>query len=191
MDSVYIAKLFNKRHSEIMRIIRKIEEEIADDIFHKNFIKEQYNHRGNFYDKVSFKNQGMEILFAKMRLTSEEVIMVSNMFNLKTLIVDSNRKEVEFLDKIEKQLTVFGINEFSRQHNVLGKRVDLYLPQIGIAIEYDENDHAGYSYEDQFGRQRLIEEELNCEFIRLTDVKDDDTNCALVLKELLRRGKIA
>ena len=55
---------------------------------------------------------------------------------------------------------------------------------MNIAIEYDENGHASYKYEEHKGRQKEIEKELGCKFIRVTDKESDEYNIGLVMKEL-------
>ena len=51
---------------------------------------------------------------------------------------------------------------------------------MNIAIEYDENRHASYKYEEHEGRQK----EIGCKFIRVTDKESDEYNIGLVFKEL-------
>ena len=102
--------------------------------------------------------------------------------------VDRQRKEIEFLTVLEKQLQVLGITRFERQYSKLkcgNYRIDLYLPEINVAIEYDENGHKRYTYEAQELRQELIEKELGCRFIRVSDDKDHVTNSAIVIRELI------
>ena len=59
------------------------------------------------------------------------------------------------------------------------------FPNLNIAIEYDENDHNAYTYEQHEGRQKEIEKELGCKFIRVTDKNSDEYSIGFVLKELL------
>jgi very-short-patch-repair endonuclease len=99
--------------------------------------------------------------------------------------IKNSTKETMFLYKLVQQLKVFGVHHWAREYYVDGKRIDLYLPEINVAIEYDEKVHKYYSVEDEEIRQRAIEEKLNCTFIRVPDSNNDETNCALVLKELL------
>ena len=54
---------------------------------------------------------------------------------------------------------------------------------MNIAIEYDENGHASYKYEEYEDRQKEIEKELGCKFIRVTDKESDECNIGLVIKE--------
>lgn len=100
----------------------------------------------------------------------------------KKLIVDS-RKEVEFVSQLEQALQPFGVSG-KCQYNVNGYRIDYYIPSMNVAIEYDENDHNGYAYEKQELRQQIIEEQLGCKFIRVSDSKPHAYNVGLVIKEL-------
>lgn len=103
------------------------------------------------------------------------------------------RKEIEFLNILETQLKMFGFLKFERQYSKLkcgNYRIDLFLPEINIAIEYDETKHKYYTYEQQELRQKLIEEELKCSFIRVSDNKSHIENSAIVLRELMKLNKL-
>lgn len=95
-----------------------------------------------------------------------------------------SRKEIIFLDKLEEVLKAVGIKDFSRQHKVFNYRIDLYIPSLNVSIEYDEDGHKGYSYEEHEVRQKEIEENLKCKFIRVTDFETDEHNIGLVVKEI-------
>ena len=129
------------------------------------------------------------ILCVGMLLRDSEVAdMVRDELGLSCNAKLDLRKEVEFLTVLEKQLRVLGITRFERQYSKLkcgNYRIDLYLPEINVAIEYDENGHKGYTYEAQELRQELIERELGCKFIRVGDDKDHVTNSAIVIRELI------
>lgn len=102
----------------------------------------------------------------------------------------TSREEIEFLDTLEKLLIPFGFNHI-RQYEIEGKRIDLYIPELNIAIEYDEDDHRSYSYEQQEGRQKEIEKVLGCKFIRISNKKDHIENCGMVMKEIMCKGVVA
>lgn len=115
--------------------------------------------------------------------------ILSNYKNIgykKTTVI---RKEIKFLDKLEESLTPFYI-EGIRQYMVKNStddgcyRIDYYIPQLNIAIEYDENDHIYYTYEEQEFRQNLIEKELDCKFIRVSDKFTDEYNIGSVIKQI-------
>lgn len=111
-----------------------------------------------------------------------------NSLTVKGLLKDNyriliSRPETEFLDQLEESLKPFDLTGI-RQYKVLNYRVDFYIPNLNIAVEYDENDHKGYSYEKQEGRQSEIEKELNCRFIRVSDNQSNDYNIGFVIKNI-------
>ena len=59
------------------------------------------------------------------------------------------------------------------QHNVLGYRIDLYFPEYKLAIEVDELGHADRNINNEIERQKALEKELNCVFIRINPDKKD------------------
>ena len=53
------------------------------------------------------------------------------------------------------------------QYSVLGYRIDLYFHKYKLAIEVDELGHADRNVNNEIERQRALERELNCVFIRI------------------------
>ena len=113
---------------------------------------------------------------------------------LEGIIVDGiileSRKEIEFLDILEEQLKVFKLKGI-RQYPVLNYKIDFYIPSLNIAIEYDEDNHSGYSYEEHEGRQIEISNRLNCRFIRVSDSKSHIENSAIIIKKIFNLKEIA
>ena len=116
-------------------------------------------------------------------MKKEKIIKWFKEIGLINGVVLSSRKEINFLYRLENALIPFGITGI-KQYNVLNYRIDYYIPSLNVAIEYDENGHNDYTYEAHELRQELIEKELGCRFIRVTDNKDDYVNIGLVIKEL-------
>lgn len=120
----------------------------------------------------------------------KEVIEKYNLNNSEKIIYKCNkRKELSFLDKLEESLKPFDLKG-KRQYPVFNKntngykRIDYYIPQLKIAIEYDENGHANYTYKQQELRQKEIEKELGCKFIRVTDKNSDEYNLGYIIKKI-------
>ena len=103
---------------------------------------------------------------------------------IKDEFIVESRKEIEFLDALEKVLEPFGY-ECIRQYKVLNYKIDLYIKDLNIAIEYDENDHKHYTCEKHEDRQKEIEKELNCKFIRVSDKESDLYNIGVVMKGMV------
>ena len=75
------------------------------------------------------------------------------------------RKEFAFGKDIVENL--FSDYTIIRQHSALNGsyKIDWYIPELKLAIEYDEYPHS-YRKEEDTTRQQAIEAELGCRFIR-------------------------
>ena len=60
-----------------------------------------------------------------------------------------------------------------RQYNVLNYRIDLYFHDYKPAIEIDENGQSYRNIDYKIKRQKAIEKELGCKFIRIYPEKED------------------
>lgn len=135
--------------------------------------------------------QGLSILISKTNKISssdkQSIIEVfrDNEYNIDLIAL--SRDEIEFLDLLESVLEPFGYNCI-RQYNCNDYRIDLYIEDLKVAIEYDENNHSNYSYESQEGRQKEIEKSLGCRFIRVGDKNSHAYNVGLIMKQLLIRN---
>lgn len=98
--------------------------------------------------------------------------------------IKHTRPEIEFLSALLEVLEPFGY-KCIRQYPVLSYRIDCYIEDLNVAIEYDEKDHRSYSHEQHEGRQECIEKELGCRFIRVSDRESHLYNIGLIMKELL------
>ena len=62
---------------------------------------------------------------------------------------------------------------YKTQYSVLGYRIDLYCHEYKLAIEVDELGHTNRNINNEIERQKALEKELNCIFIRINpDEKD-------------------
>ncbi len=136
----------------------------------------------------------LAIHLCKTEKQNPKIVSVLNFLlsksNKEILIVEPPRKELVFLDQLESALKPFNIKGI-RQYNILTYRIDYYIPKLNIAIEYDENDHKQYTYKQHELRQKLIEKELGCGFIRVSDSKSDAYNIGLVIKRIFEKGMVA
>ena len=75
------------------------------------------------------------------------------------------------VDTVTSLSTTFAAYDPIRQYQVVGchnnlYRIDLYLRKAKIAIECDERGHSSYSKTREDERQRTIEAQLGCHFVR-------------------------
>ena len=63
--------------------------------------------------------------------------------------------------------------DMQTQYSVLSYRIDLYFHKYKLAIEVDELGHTNRNINNEIERQKALEKELNCVFIRINpDEKD-------------------
>ena len=116
---------------------------------------------------------------SKTRLVS--YLKDSNIIN--SDIILTSRKEIEFLDSLGKVLEPFGYT-IEKQKIILAYRLDAYIEDLNIVIEYDENGHSGYDEIKEKNREYVVKTDLNCEFIRVSDKDSDLWNVGYVLKKI-------
>ena len=88
-----------------------------------------------------------------------------------------NTKEQTIINYIKN---VFEGENKQTQYSVLGYRFDLYFDEYKLAIEVDELGHTNRNINNEIERQKALEKEINCIFIRINpDEKDFN-----ILKEI-------
>ena len=74
------------------------------------------------------------------------------------------------------------------QYSVLGYRIDLYFHKYKLAIEVDELGHADGNINNKIERQKALERELNCVFIRINP-DEEDFNILKAIDKIYRHVK--
>lgn len=193
INSREVAEMMEMSHKNLLRKIDNINSTFGwhNIDYEKYWIEDDYKDTsGKSNREYQVTKKGCEILIQKS--TGKKGYLLANklsdLFLDETnsiIIVDLDRKEIEFLDKLEESLKPFNIKG-ERQYSVLNYRIDYYIPSLKIAIEYDENDHINYTYEKHKGRQIEIEKELGCRFIRVHDSNTDNYNIGFIIKNIFK-----
>ena len=74
------------------------------------------------------------------------------------------------------------------QYSVLGYRIDLYFHDYKLVIEVDEIRHKDRNINHEIKRQKALEKELSCEFIR-NNPDEKDFNIFKAKNEIFRHIK--
>lgn len=130
--------------------------------------KDKYRiHTRGGEQKVIIINESGLITACSGRPKGKELL---NFLMVEDKIIIKPRKEYTFGEDIIYNL--FGDYIIIPQYSVLGGKyiIDWYIPQLKIAIEFDEDYHKATIEHDQ-KRQREIEEHLQCNFIRYKDYR--------------------
>jgi len=106
-------------------------------------------------------------------------------FNLEDML--TSRKEIEFLQLLEGVLSPLGLT-LERQYIVNGYRLDGYVPEMNIAVEYDERHHDLHQEKD-YQRESDIQREIGCKFIRVSYTECDSVNVGYVVKAIMEIQK--
>ena len=81
-----------------------------------------------------------------------------------------NCKEQTVLESIKD---TFEVENIQTQYTVVGYRIDLYFREYELAIEVDKLGHSDRNIDYEIQRQRAIEKELGCVFIRINPDAED------------------
>jgi len=148
-SSLTIAKEFNKRHNDVVTSIR-------------NFINRHPEHNKEFFATTySIENAGKLLKNRKypcFLLTEKGQTLLKLKYKYTVHSASLERAFGEWL-------TIFFPGErIEAQYPVLGYRVDYFMPDLGICIEYDEKHH-DYSSSRDDERQTAIQEELRRDYL--------------------------
>ena len=134
----------------------------------KHFIESTYiSSRGRREKQFEIDDFGVDILTNKFKYN-----------------VRSARFEYKYLNEIEDFLNIMNIN-YIEQYQVNNYRIDLYIPQYNLAIEIDEEEHK-YQQEYDKMRQKYIENQIHCKFIRINEGESCGSAIARITKELYK-----
>ena len=89
---------------------------------------------------------------------------------------------------ITKTMCLFAGENMRAQYNVLSYRIDLYFYDYKLAIETDENGYIDRITDYEIKRQKTIEQELGCKFLRI-DTDEEDFNIFRTISEIFRHIK--
>ena len=67
----------------------------------------------------------------------------------------------------------FEVEDIQTQYTVIGYKIDLYFHKHKLAIEVDELGHVDRNPKNEIERQKALEKELNCVFIRINPNEKD------------------
>jgi very-short-patch-repair endonuclease len=88
--------------------------------------------------------------------------------------IQKGKHEKYILDELEK---LYGCN-INRNFHIIGYKPDGYIQELNLVIEVDEKHHFnidGTLKEKDIIRQKEIEKELNCKFLRIKDLIEEKT----------------
>ena len=95
------------------------------------------------------------------------------------------KKESSVLKSI---MDTFEGENMQTQYSVLGYKIDLYFCYYKLAIEVDKKGHKDRDIDHEIKRQKAIEKELSCEFVRINP-DEENFNIFKAQNEIFRHIK--
>ena len=156
MTSRQIAELTGTRHKHALVKIKSIISRIDNEGFTEaNFILSEYKDtRGKTYPEITMTEAGKDLILSKYNFITPNKV---NAWKAKD--------EYVFGEEIVNNL--FHGYEIIPQFELFGG-LDWYIPELKLAIEFDEEQHfiGGELRKECVERQRRVEQALGCRFIR-------------------------
>lgn len=168
-----------RRHIQDMNENQVIKLTNSDLEVHGVHIQRKLHNTGESF----LKEAGVLMLINSSRCSESVKNEFLKYLKLDNKIIVKGSVERNFLYELEESLKAFNIKGI-KQFQVLSYKIDYYIPSLNIAIEYDENNHKNYTYEQHKCRQKKIEKELGCKFIRISDSKSNSYNIGYVIKNI-------
>ncbi len=148
MYGKHIPKKTKKKMSESQRG-KKLSEESKQKIRNNAKINKKFGMRGKHHS-----------LKTKQKMRVSTIKYIESKCGGISPRIGENEKQI--LDKLEQELKY----KILRQYKVCGYFVDGYLEELNLVIEVDEIPKIK---ERDIERQKIIEDKLNCKFIRIND----------------------
>lgn len=130
-------------------------------------IKRHGFHEVTDYTRLSYvKASGQKSKAYHFKINTASMIY-ANSIN-KAITANRDRKEIRFGELLS---SAFPGVEIVKQHAVGRYRIDFYMPEHNLAIEYDEEYHKSQQDADR-DREDYIATLINCDFIRVPEGED-------------------
>ena len=201
VDIKTIDKLINRHMDELLENGMII---VTGKEFKDKFVKSLENitnYRGYFeYNGQKFANRTNRLINKRTLaciglILKDSPIAIEYRRKLGIINNPNPRKEIKFIELLEDILKPFGIKGV-KQFEILNYRLDYYITDYNLVIEYDENEHKQYNQEKENKREEEIKRELfdeitniPCTIIRVSDKNSNGYNCGLIIKEILNMKK--
>lgn len=166
VNSRDIAERFDKQRKHVNEAIKNLIKKNPE--LSKHFIESLYvSNRGRYEKQYEMDDTGAEILTNKFKYN-----------------VRSARFEYKYLNEIEDFLSMMNI-DYIEQFPVDNYKIDLHIPKYNIAIKIDEKEHKYKRNYDKI-KQKYIEEQLHCKFVRVKEGESCGSVIARIIKELCK-----
>ena len=188
VSSRIIAEQLGKRHDNVVRDLEQI---LENGDLMSLIISSTYEVSGQSrkYKEYLLTPEGLGIYLNKIQTINKKLPEFLLEFADMKQFHSHTRFELSFLDMLEEALTEIGIFG-NRQYCVDQYKLDFYIEELKLTIEYDEEHHSSKIDEDT-KRQEYIMKKLGCIFIRCNYKDSDIKNVMKVIKYILKGSDLS
>ena len=156
-EKLYIKNIFNL-------VDKEVKGKFETNYPTKQQLKKYIRHRSEFINDTKFM-YAHECIIIPVIMTSRssKAIKFGSKLGFSQYEI-TLKKELSVLKSV---MNTFEGETMKNQYSVLGYKIDLYFYDYKLAIEVDERGHKDGYVDHEIKRQKAIERELSCKFIRI------------------------
>ncbi len=128
------------------------------------------------------------LIHKSQKVTEQEKKNIVNFFDFTKTEIFTSRQEIEFGKELKNFIKTIYNLEVQTQYFVKNYKLDFYIPELNLAIEFDEKHHK-YQKEEDKKRENEIKNILNCKFVRVSEEQSIGEQLGLVMKAINEEPK--
>jgi very-short-patch-repair endonuclease/biotin operon repressor len=128
------------------------------------------------------------LIHKSQKVTEQEKKNIVNFFDFTKTEIFTSRQEIEFGKELKNFIKTIYNLEVQTQYFVKNYKLDFYIPELNLAIEFDEKHHK-YQKEEDKKRANEIKNILNCKFVRVSEEQSIGEQLGLVMKAINEEPK--
>ena len=149
-------------------------------------IRKYKRHGSEFMERIKFMYAHKCIIIPVImhcRVSTPKSIELKSKLGFSQYDITLNKTSV-----LKLVMDAFERENMQTQYSFLGYTIDLYFHDYKLAIEVDEKGHEDRNIDHEIKRQKALEKELSCEFIRINP-DEEDFNIFKAINEIHRHIK--
>ena len=138
-------------------------------------------HGGHAFINITGLKKMISMCHSKNKIRFINWLKENNFVQYDEVFASTTSEEI-FMNNLEKIFSYMNLN-IERQKIDNNYRLDGYIPEIDVVIEYDENGHAHYNSEKEYEREMYIKNKYS-HIVRVNDFSDVLDNVGIVVNKI-------
>ena len=138
-------------------------------------------HDGQAFINITGLKKMISMCHSKNKIRFINWLKENNFVQYDEVFASTTSEEI-FMNNLEKIFSYMNLS-IERQKIDNNYRLDGYIPEIDVVIEYDENGHAHYNSEKEYEREMYIKNKYS-HIVRVNDFSDVLDNVGIVVNKI-------